>query len=91
MLYADTQTAIYEARKIYDKEGLRIPKNAQLVLSEMCYQMGGKGVRGFKEFLAALKQGDYKTAINELRASKLNEQTESRVDYYVSLLDDNTN
>ncbi len=91
MLYADTQTAIYEARKIYDKEGLRIPKNAQLVLSEMCYQMGGNGVRGFKEFLAALKQGDYKTAINELRASKLNDQTESRVDYYVSLLDDNTN
>ena len=45
------------------------------VVVEMVSQMGIKGVSQFKNFISALKDGDYQKAAQEMRDSKWGKQT----------------
>lgn len=48
----------------------RLDPVRQAVLLAMCFQLGVAGVRGFRKFLAALRDGDYATAAVEMLDSK---------------------
>ncbi|EPH2854229.1 glycoside hydrolase family protein [Serratia nevei] len=50
----------------------------------MVFQLGLAGVKGFKKFLAALKAGNYATAIIECKDSRWYKQTPNRVDSMIA-------
>ena len=57
---------------------LELPERAQEVIANMAYQMGVGGVLKFKKMWAALKEGDYKKAANEMLDSRWAKQTPNR-------------
>ncbi|QKJ15586.1 glycoside hydrolase family protein [Yersinia kristensenii] len=50
----------------------------------MVFQLGLAGVKGFKRFLAALSNGNYATAILEVKDSKWYRQTPNRVESMIT-------
>lgn len=50
----------------------------------MVFQLGLAGTKGFKKFLAALKAGNYATAIIEVKDSRWYKQTPNRVDSMIA-------
>ena len=66
--------------KLSEKESfyLDLPERAQEVIANMAYQMGVGGVLRFKKMWAALKEGDYKKAANEMLDSRWAKQTPNR-------------
>ena len=57
---------------------LKLPLQAQEVILNMSYQLGVNGVLKFKKMWAALKEGDYKKASDEMLDSKWAKQTPNR-------------
>jgi lysozyme len=49
-------------------------------LLNMCFQMGVDGLLGFKNSLAYIKAGDYKSAVDNMRQSKWYTQTPERAE-----------
>ena len=54
------------------------PFNVRMVLCDMCFNMGIKGLLGFKLFLEAIEDVDYETAAEELLDSKYATQVPNR-------------
>ena len=50
----------------------------QYALVDMCFQLGARGVSGFKKMLKAMREGDFETAGNECLDSKYGRQTPTR-------------
>jgi len=50
----------------------------QRALMNLCFQLGINGLLGFKQMLAALQDGDWQRAHDELINSKLNSQAPNR-------------
>lgn len=80
MLVKDLNTSVNEAYKIYAQYKMQTPYIAQLVLTEMVFQLGSGGVRKFKGFLNALAAGNYKLAAHEMRDSLWYRQTRRRAE-----------
>lgn len=55
-----------------------LPSDAQMVLINMCYQMGVGGVMKFKKALAAMKVRNWEEAAKEMLDSKWARQTPGR-------------
>ncbi|CNK94691.1 glycoside hydrolase family protein [Yersinia aleksiciae] len=86
-----------EADRILDKDiaiarqgvaslKLNLPPNSRWndFLVMMVFQLGLAGVKGFKRFLAALSNGNYATAIIEVKDSKWYRQTPNRVENMIT-------
>ncbi len=69
----DFSKATDDAKNIL--EGMDIHPLAFSVVVEMVSQMGMESVSGFKNFINALKQGDYQKAAKEMRDSRWGKQT----------------
>ena len=54
------------------------PFNVRMVLCDMCFNMGIKGLLKFKLFLEAIEDVDYQTAAEELLNSKYATQVPNR-------------
>lgn len=80
VLIKDLQAAVDGAYRIYAQYGLHTPYMAQVVLVEMCFQMGAGAVRKFTGMLKALKAGNYKLAAHEMRDSTWYKQTRRRTE-----------
>lgn len=80
VLIKDLQTAVDGAYRIYAQYKLHTPYMAQVVLTEMCYQMGAGAVRKFTGMLNALAAGNYKLAAHEMRDSTWYKQTRNRTE-----------
>ena len=76
-LTPDEADALFEARYTAADDALdrideeydvdhRLSAERDGVLVEMCYQLGERGVRRFKRMLAALADGDYNLAADEI-------------------------
>lgn len=67
------------------------PKNAPPevvdILSNMSFQMGAGGVKGFEKMKTALDKGDYKTAAAEMRNSEWYKQTPERTERLASRME----
>jgi lysozyme len=50
----------------------------QIVLVDMCFNLGLQGLLGFKEMMLALEAKDYQRAANEMLDSKWSEQVKDR-------------
>ncbi len=55
-----------------------LPDDVKDILEEMAFQMGVKGLMGFKMTLFAIYQKDYKTASSQMLASNWAKQTPTR-------------
>lgn len=86
ILKKDLVSSVNSACQIYAEYKMQTPYMAQIVLTEMVFQLGagsktrGGGVRGFTNFLKALAAGNYKLAAHEMRDSTWYRQTRRRVE-----------
>lgn len=87
VLDADLSEAVSSARSIAFAHRLRIPKTAQLVLTEMTFQLGKGGVLQFKQFLKALAAKNYQLAAEEMRSSLWYQQTPNRVEKHAKRIE----
>lgn len=71
-------TLVAELKSELSAELLNLNDERQAVLISMAYQMGVDGLRKFKNFLAAVKSGDWKTAAVEMEDSLWFRQTKQR-------------
>ena len=60
----------------------RNPPVVRLIVTDMCYNLGLKGVLGFQRMLDALRREDYKQAALELQDSKYFRQTGQRARHH---------
>jgi lysozyme len=60
--------------------------NVRLVLCDMCYNLGIKGLLKFKKFLNAVDESDYETAAEELKQSKYYKQVPNRAKRNINLI-----
>lgn len=77
ILEADIEKAYRDARDAIGYENIlnrpifnTLPDNVQRVLVNMAFQLGGRGLAGFKNMIAAIKDKDYKKAAAEMLDSK---------------------
>ena len=73
----DMDRALSEARRVVPNYEA-LPPKAKSIVTEMAFQMGGKGLAGFKKFGEALSRGDYETASEEMLRSYWAKQTPKR-------------
>ncbi len=69
---------VAELKSELSAELLNLNDERQAVLISMAYQMGVDGLRKFKNFLAAVRVGDWKTAAAEMENSIWFKQTKQR-------------
>jgi len=68
-----------KARKTAQKVAPNAPKEVHDILTNMTYQLGANGLKGFKRMLSAVNAGDYQTAAKEMLDSTwASEQTPER-------------
>lgn len=68
--------------EVYDK----LDANRQLVLIDMCFNLGVGGLLKFKKMLAAIRMGDYEKAAEELMDSAYARQVPERADENKNIL-----
>ncbi len=69
MLMKDMRIALDQARdRIEDFDNLSV--NRKIVIASMIFQMGMKGLLGFKEMLKAMHRGEWNRAAHEMRDSE---------------------
>lgn len=83
---SDIKSHLNMAKRTAADYGMKIPRTAQLVLTEMHYQLGPGGARQFKTFLTKLTDNDYSGAADQLRSSLWYTQTPNRVQRHINRL-----
>lgn len=68
----------------YQLLGYDVPR--QMVLVDMCFNLGLTRLLGFKKFLAALERGDFQTAADEMVDSEWYRQVGNRAKFLVSVM-----
>lgn len=78
-LQQDTEIAMADAEAILRENGVEnLDEGRKQVVAEMAFQMGGPRTREFKDFLAALREGDYYKASEAIINSDWAKQTPER-------------
>lgn len=78
LLVRDLRTAVNDAKQIYEQYNMTAGIELQLVLAQMCFQMGKARVLGFKKALTAMSKGVFTEAAAEMRDSSWYKQTPQR-------------
>lgn len=79
ILRQDIDIAVSDAKRIANSYKMEIPYAAQVVLTEMAFQLGYSGVAKFTLFLKALANHKYQTASYEMKNSLWYTQAPTRV------------
>ena len=61
-----------------------LPEEAQLVIANMCFQLGRPRLSKFKNFIAAVKDDDWQRAADEMQDSRWYKQTTARADRLIA-------
>lgn len=80
ILTKDLNTTVNDSKSIYARYNMKTPYIAQIVLTEMVFQLGKGGVLNFKRFLRALADNNYALAAKEMRNSLWYKQTPRRAE-----------
>lgn len=80
LLMKDLARTVRDAQSIYAQYNMKTPYIVQIVLTEMCFQMGKYKVLKFKNTLSCLASGDYKGAAAGIRNSAWYRQTPRRAE-----------
>lgn len=83
---AHTQDRLAEALDAHGIHYMGLPAKIQRALAEMAYQMGVRGVCGFRDMLAAVRVGDWPRAHDEALDSRWARQTPGRAKRMAALL-----
>ena len=79
---------LYFSSKLYSLVDFfdKLDENRQIVLVDMCFNLGVNGFLGFQSMLKALESGDYDSAAKEILASKAAEQCPERYQRLSSIM-----
>jgi len=80
LLQKDLVRTVRDAQSLYAQYNMKTPYICQIVLTEMCFQMGKGKVAKFKNTLKAMADGDYKGAAAGIRNSAWYKQTTRRAE-----------
>ena len=61
-----------------------LPNEAQLVIANMCFQLGRPRLSNFKKFIAAVNDRDWVTAADEMEDSRWYKQTTARAERLIA-------
>lgn len=79
----DVQITIEECKKLYDC-WIDLPEEVQLIIANMMFNMGRPRLSGFKKFNAAVADGDWQSAADEMIDSRWYRQVTNRADRLVT-------
>lgn len=85
MLVNDVQDAVRYLSDTYTWY-LQLSDCRQVVLTDMCFNLGETKFRAFRKMLAALKLGDYERAADEMVDSRWYKQTKTRAKRLVKMM-----
>ena len=75
----DIKVTISDCKIIFDNFD-NLPEEAQLIIANMCFQLGRPRLSKFKNFIAAVKDEDWQRAGDEMQDSRWYKQTTNRAD-----------
>ena len=87
LLGNDISRCILDLEKIFGSHFGTLPEIAQRVIIGMRFNLGAKGFRGFKNFIAAIKESDFKKAKLEMIDSLWYGQVKGRGKTLVKMMD----
>mgnify|MGYP000067557212 FL=1 len=79
----DIKVTINDCKIIFDNFD-NLPEEAQLVIANMCFQLGRPRLSKFKNFIAAVKDEDWQRAGDEMQDSRWYKQTTNRADRLIA-------
>ena len=74
----DMDEADKELTRVLEKRAVHVPDDVYNILLNMTFNLGEKGISRFKGMWAAIEVGDWKTASDEMKASKWAKQVGNR-------------
>jgi lysozyme len=82
---ADLKIVEDDCRELFDYFEY-LPENIQLVCAAMAFQLGRSRLSGFKKFRAAISEGRWSDAADEMKDSRWYRQTTSRAERMIALV-----
>ena len=79
----DIQVTLKDCKIIFE-EFDSLSEEAQLVIANMCFQLGRPRLSKFKNFIAAVKDQDWDRAADEMKDSRWYKQTTARAERLIS-------
>ena len=79
----DIDVTIRDCNIIFSDFG-NLPEEAQLVIANMCFQLGRPRLSKFKNFIAAVNDSDWTRAADEMEDSRWYKQTTARADRLIA-------
>ena len=79
----DIKVTISDCKILFDNFD-NLPEEAQLVIANMCFQLGRPRLSKFKNFIAAVKDEDWQRAGDEMQDSRWYKQTTNRADRLIA-------
>ena len=79
----DIKVTISDCKILFDDFD-NLPEEAQLVIANMCFQLGRPRLSKFKNFIAAVKDEDWQRAGDEMQDSRWYKQTTNRADRLIA-------
>jgi lysozyme len=79
----DIKVTISDCKILFDNFD-NLPEEAQLVIANMCFQLGRPRLSKFKNFIAAVKNEDWQRAGDEMQDSRWYKQTTNRADRLIA-------
>ena len=79
----DIDVTINDCKIIFEEFDF-LPEEAQLVIANMCFQLGRPRLSKFKKFIAAVKEQDWERAADEMKDSRWYKQTTARAERLIS-------
>lgn len=85
LLEKDASIAMAHAQKLIPSFS-RHPKQLQVILVSLCFNLGPNGFAKFVKFRSAMEKGDYAVAAKELRNSRWAKQVPVRANKYIGIV-----
>ena len=92
LLKNDIVECVKDLEEMFTQAGFKtLPFNIQKVLINMRYQLGGAGLRAFKNTLRACRDRQWQAMARQMQASKWYQQTTNRAQRLINLVRAETN
>lgn len=86
LLCRDSTRAVQQARLIFGALFEQLSDVRKVVVADMCFNLGGGGVRQFRKFVAAVAEGNFEAAATEMLNSRWAEQVGTRAHRLASMM-----
>lgn len=87
LLKSDLAQAVADLKEIFRERWAQFPKEIQVALIDMMFNLGKSKFLGFKKMIKALEEGDYRRAAEEMRDSLWCRQVKGRCEELAQLVE----